>query len=147
MDGFIFHLSIFVSLKLVYHLSPPTVKTDFLSYLGVWHPDLPPKTKKDITLYGVVLDSVLFGGIIPVGFHFETGFRSAAVLEITHCCVGSLPFSIVWSRELRTPRTVLHPAQSTEQGGLSQQPTVVWRWGLWLVSTHNAKLSLIRPGI
>lgn len=73
----------------------------------------------------MALNIVLFGGIIPVGFHLETGFRSAAVLEITHCCVVSLPFSIVWSRELRAPRTVLHPAQSTEQGGLSQQPTVV----------------------
>lgn len=99
----------------------------YLSFGSIFSPallfDLPYKGEKDVTLYSIGYCSCW--GIIMVRFDFETGFRSAAVLEIIHCCVVSLPFSIVWSRELREPRTVLHPAQSTEQGGLSQQPRVI----------------------
>lgn len=58
--------------------------------------------------------------------------------SIFHCVVKGIEHCLVqWS----------NTAQSTEQGGLSQRLALVWRWGLWLVSTHNAKLSLIRPGI
>lgn len=44
---------------------------------------------------------------------------------VFYFCVVSIPSAIVWSKELRVPHIVLHPAQSTEQGGLLQQPTVI----------------------
>lgn len=142
LSGLLLIYSIYLSIT----FSPPVKPDSTFSPTMVF--DIPTcHSRERKILHCMTLNIFFFGCIIPVGFHFDTGFGSAAVLEIIHCCVVSLPFSIVWSRELRAPRTVLHPAHSTEQGGLSQQPAVVWRWGLWLVSTHNAKLSLIRPGI